>query len=491
MKKCPVLLILIAALIFCQIPVTEAEASGSWTISHEKRTIYKGSSKAVVIKGATAEELKNAKWTVKKGKDVVSIRTNKRRSRALFIGKTPGTAKVSVKIGGREKICTVKVKNTSGYGVEATEASLKMLKSLHKNKQNTLISPDSILSCLAMTANGAEGKTLTEMEELFGTKSMSDYSAFWNEEHDRLTAANDDKNSKTSYSVANSIWTDNGQVKLSKDFINKNKEQFGADLYNLKFDDTALEKMNSWVDENTKGLIKKIIEELESDDVMVLLNAIAFEGQWADQYKDNDVDKNGTFTTKDGKKQTVNMLNGTEDGRQYLTLNGGNGFIKYYRGGDLAFFAYLPPEGKTVDQYLEGISGADFIDAYNNREEAKVITKMPEFSYDYETSLVEVLKEQGMKTAFTNNADFSGMLDLKADPTQAVKISDVIHKTHIEVDKNGTKAAAATAVIVAKVTARPQEKTPVYVTLDRPFVYGILDTQTGMPVFIGTLDSVK
>ncbi|MCR5097699.1 MAG: serpin family protein [Lachnospiraceae bacterium] len=491
--------VIIAAMMVSLLPaggVMNAEAKSTWTLSHTSRTIKTGGTKNIAIKNATASQLKKAKWKVIKGADVVSFTVNKKNSRAAITGKKAGTAKISVRIGSTKKTCVIKVKKTStGYSEEVAETALTMLKGLRaaeKDPSNTLISPDSILSCLSMTANGAKGDTLAEMKKVFGVKDIADYSAYWKETHDRLTSVNENKNGKVSYNVANSIWTNSEKVTLSEDFVKENKAAFDAEIQNVKFDDSAVSQMNSWVKKNTNGMIDKIIDKLEKDDRAVLINAIGFEGQWGEQYEDRQIDENGTFTTAAKKKQKVTMLSGTEEGRAYMTLNGGDGFIKYYTNGDFAFFAYLPPEGKSVDDYLSGISGAEFIGAYNNRQDVKVITKMPEFKYDYSTSLKKQLQDMGMTLSFSNDADFTGMLDLKKAPDQdRLKISDVIHKTHIEVDRNGTKAAAATAVIMAKTTAFREEKEPVYITLDRPFVYGILDTETGMPLFIGTLDEVK
>ncbi len=492
-------IILAAVLALSVIPAKSimcVEAKSSWTLSHSSRTIEQGMSKNIAIKNATSAQLKKAKWKVVKGKDVVSISVNQKKNRAFVTANREGTAKVSVQIGGAKKTCVIKVKKTStNYSGEVADTAITMLKGLRaseKNPVNTLISPDSILSCLTMTANGASGDTLSEMKKVFGVKDMAAFSRFWKDEHDRLCAVNKEKDSKVSYNVANSIWTNSDMVTLSEDFVKENKEAFDAEIQNLKFDNSAVSKMNSWVNKNTNGMIPSIIDKLEKDDRAVLINAIGFEGRWATQYEDNQVDKNGIFTTASKKKQKVNMLSGIEEGRVYLKLDGGRGFIKRYCNGDFAFFALLPPEGTSVDDFLQGITGAKLIDAYNNREDEKVITKMPEFEYDYSTSLKKQLQDMGMTLSFSNEADFTKMLDLKKAPTQdRLKISDVIHKTHIEVDKNGTKAAAATAVIMAKTTAIRQEKEPVYVTLDRPFVYGILDTETGMPLFIGTLDEVK
>ena len=497
--KKSLIIMLIMAMVTATVPsgsVIHAEAKSSWKLSHTTRTLKTGTSKSIAIRSASKAQLKKAKWKVIKGTDVIDIKVNKAHSRAKVTAQKAGTAKIRVIIGGEKKTCVIKVKKTSkGYSDEVADTGLTLLKGLRKaekNPSNTLISPDSILSCLSMTANGANGDTLTEMKKVFGVKDVREYSYFWKEVHDRLTSVNSQKDAKVSYNVANSIWTNSEKVTLSEDFIKENKSAFDVQIFNLKFDDSAVSKMNSWVKKNTNDMIPTILDKLKKDDRAVLINAIGFEGQWAEQYDDHQVDENGSFTTSDGKKQKVTMLNGTEEGMSYLTLDGGDGFIKYYNDGDFAFFAYLPPKGTSVDKYLEGITGAELIAAYNNRQKAKVITKMPEFSYDYSASLNDQLKGMGMNLSFSNDADFTKMLDLKKAPDQdRLKISDVLHKTHIEVDRNGTKAAAATAVVMAKVTSVRDESEPVYVTLDRPFVYGILDTETGIPLFIGTVDKVK
>ena len=494
-KKLIVMLAAVMALTAIPVgPLSVVEAKESWKLSAKSVSISTGTSKKIAIKNATKKQLKKAKWKIVKGKNVISLKVSKKNSKATVTAKAAGSAKISVTIGKTKKTCVVKVKKTSaGYPEKVTDTALTMLtglRSAQKDPSNTLISPDSILSCLTMVGNGADGATLDEMKKVFGVDDMADYSSFWKNEHDRLTSVNSDKDGKVSYNVANSIWANSDQITLSEDYIKANKADFGAELYNAKFSDTTVKDINSWVNKNTKSMIPTIIDKLEKDDVAVLLNALAFEGQWAVQYQDYQVDKNGSFTTAAGKKQTVNMLSGTEG--DFLELNGAKGFIKPYSNGDFAFFAYLPKEGTSVDKFLSTVSGEEFIKAYKNRKSTDVVTKMPEFSYDYSTSLKDQLKKMGMELSFSNDADLTKMQDFKKDPLQSrLKISDVIHKTHIEVDRNGTKAAAVTAAIIEKATSVPDRPEPEYVTLDRPFVYGILDTQTGMPLFIGTVDSVK
>lgn len=470
----------------------KSKATAKWKLSDSTISVKTNAKKTMKLTGATKAQLKKAKWKIVSGKANVKLAVNAKKNRATITGVQAGMAKVRVTIGKTKKTCSVTVREPSAnFTVETTDTAFTMLKQLRagsaKKAENTLISPDSILTCLTMAGNGASGSTLDEMQKTFGVSDMSAYSLYFADLHDRLT---DTYDKTTSYSVANSIWANKNNVTLSNDYMKKNQTELNADLYNLAFDDGTVSKINSWVNEKTNKMIPTIIDSLPDDSAAVLLNAIAFEGKWAEQYEDYQVDENGTFTKTDGTKQTVTMLNGSEDGYSFLTLHNGKGFLKPYRGGDFAFFAYLPPEGTTVDEYLNSIDGQDFIDAYENRARRTVITKMPEFTFDYSTSLKATLQVMGMTESFSDSADFSAMLDLDANPLQSVKISDVIHKTHIELDRNGTKAAAVTAVMMAATSAY-DPSVPEEVYLDRPFVFGILDTETGLPLFLGTLNTVE
>ena len=139
---------------------------------------------------------------------------------------------------------------------------------------------------------------------------------------------------------------------------------------------------------------------------------------------------------------------------------------------------------------MSEIKGNDFIAAVTNPDYSKeVYVKIPEFSADYRTSLRNVLMDMGMETAFSN-ADFSEMFDLSSVDGNGADISDVFHNTHIDVDRKGTRAAATTAVEMKSYEA-VEEKAVVYITLDKPFVYMIIDNETGLPVFMGTCNAIK
>ena len=234
-------------------------------------------------------------------------------------------------------------------------------------------------------------------------------------------------------------------------------------------------------------MIDKIIDELSPEAVACLINAITFEGKWTEQYDESQVDDKGIFTNAKGEEQKAVMLLGTED--YYLSDSKTDGFIKYYEGGKFAFMAMLPHKDISVSDYIEELNGGDILSLYNNRERAIVYTKIPEFTYDYSSTLNAPLYEMGIKDAFSKElADFSNMAQME---DFNIFISEILHKTHIELDRNGTRAAAVTAVIMECAAAAVPSYDIKEVYLDRPFVYAIIDRETGIPVFLGALNELE
>lgn len=209
---------------------------------------------------------------------------------------------------------------------------------------------------------------------------------------------------------------------------------------------------------------------------MVLMNALCLEAEWSDPYTDNCVSE-GTFKNAKGNLVKANYMYSQE--LEYIETENATGFVKYYKGGKFAFVALLPNEGTSIDSYIASLTGKGFLGALNSRKNTRVNTQMPKFKCEYSNSLVDTLKKMGMSTAFDGDrANFSSMATLN------IYISDVIHKTFIEVAEKGTRAGAVTAVIVKESAAMPVEQ-PKEVRLTRPFVYAIIDTQTNLPLFIG------
>ena len=351
--------------------------------------------------------------------------------------------------------------------------------------ENVLLSPESVLSALAMTANGAGSTTRTEMEQvLCGGMSMEDFNPYMYSFQNRLTASED-----VSFHQANSIWIRNQEdaIQVNEDFLQTDKNYYQADAYYAAFDDRTTKEINQWINKNTNGMIPSLLDGPIADDIVLyLINALAFEGTWDTPYEDSQITEDASFTNYAGEPETVAMLHSTED--YYIHDEHATGFLKNYKGGGFAFLALLPEEGMTPEDYAATLTGEDYLTMFRNRETRDVIVQMPEFTYDYTTELKDVLSEMGMPEAFQGHADFSNM---GTTDTGYLYIDRVLHKTHIEVDRTGTKAAAVTAVVMTNESCVMEEETPPQVILDRPFVYAIIDTNTGLPIFLGTVNTVQ
>lgn len=346
--------------------------------------------------------------------------------------------------------------------------------------ENSLISPLSVLLALSMTANGAEGETLAQMEALLGGGiPIEDLNEYLHAYANALPA-----DEKAMLTIANSIWFRDSNFTVEEDFLQKNADYYGAAAYKSAFDEQTLRDINNWVKENTNGMIDDIIddEDLDPYAVMYLVNAVLFDAEWQNIYYEHEV-SDGTFTAIDGTERTVSMMYSSE----ILYLDDGNatGFIKPYKSG-YSFAALLPNEGIALDDYIASLTGEGFLNTVKNPTEVLVQTAMPKFAYDYDIEMSGALKALGISVPFDEElADFSG---LGHSPDGNIYISRVLHKAYIAVDEKGTKAGAATAI---EAPASDTEGDVYSVVLDRPFVYAIIDDATGLPIFIGAVTDIQ
>ena len=342
---------------------------------------------------------------------------------------------------------------------------------------NMLVSPLSVLAALSMTANGAKGETLAQMEQVMGMDIASLNS--WM--HSYLESLPDSKES--SLKLANSLWfTDSQLFTPAESFLKTNADYYGAGIYRTTFDGTALTAINNWVSAHTNNMIQKILDQIPENAVMYLVNALAFDAEWEATYEEHQVLQR-IFTCADGTEREVTMLN-SEEGA-YLEDDGAIGFIKYYKGRDYAFVALLPKEGMTPAQYLQSVTAENLYAMLSVPEEIKVFAATPKFEMGYSVELSAVLQELGMTDAFDGErADFSG---IGTSQEGALYISRVLHKTAIAVTEQGTRAGAATAVEL-RATGALEIEDYREVTLDRPFVYMLIDCENNLPFFIGTME---
>ena len=370
--------------------------------------------------------------------------------------------------------------NMGDGNIAASDFAVRLFSANMSEGKNTLISPLSVLCALAMTANGAEGETLSGMEAALGM-STSELNLYL---YTYLLGLPEGE--KYKLSVSNSIWfTADESFSVNQDFLQLNADYYGADIYKAPFDAATLRDINNWVKSNTNGMIPKILDTIPKEAVMYLINAIAFEAEWTKYYEQGQV-RDGEFTKDDGTKETADMMYSTEG--EYLEGDNEIGFIKYYSGRKYAFAALLPDEGMSIEEYALSLSGEELNAILSGATSATVNTAMPKFEVEWSAELSKVLSAMGMGAAFDPDiADFSS-LGTATDGN--IYIDQVIHKTYIKVGEKGTRAGAATVVAMNKAEAgEPVEPKRVY--LDRPFVYMIIDCENNVPIFIGALADVN
>jgi len=354
-----------------------------------------------------------------------------------------------------------------------------------ENPENTLVSPYSIMQALAMTANGAAGQTRDEMEEVLGNGiDIEILNSYLLTQRTRTVNAKKNEYNNWSVDTANAVWAKDSEKFIPcPQFIQNCVDYYDSEYYIAPFDDTTLADVNNWVNDKTHEMIPEILKKIDPLDVMYLVNAVAFEAQWSEPYTEYAI-SDGKFTAADGTVQEASMLCSIE---RYIGDENTQGIIKSYSGGRYAFAALLPDEGTTVDKYIEELTPDKLNALLSSRKNAEANVKLPKFKYDYEIKLNRALCSMGMPTAFSRNADFTNMYSGEAG--KDIYISYVTHKTFIDLDENGTKAAAAT--IVAMTEKGEPMKPDKDIVFDRPFVYCIFDTQTNLPLFIGALNSLS
>lgn len=357
--------------------------------------------------------------------------------------------------------------------------SINLFQQSIADDENSLISPLSVMLALAMTTNGADGETLTELEALLGGGMPIDLlNEYLYSYVNRLPSQENAK-----LSIANSIWfRDDESLNVVPEFLQVNADFYRAQIYRAAFDERTVSDINGWVYENTDGMIDDIIEGISVDTVMFLINAVAFDAEWARIFTEDNV-REGDFTDIHGNNQRVEFMHSTE--HRFIEDGKATGFIKPYAGGSYSFVALLPNEDVSIDEYIQSLTGSGFIEMLENMRSVDVVASMPKFEFEFDLSMVDALKALGVEAAFNNEmADFS---EMATSANGNIFIDDVIHKTFISVDERGTRAGAATMVVMRAESAPAEIK---FVRLDRPFVFAIVDSSTNLPIFIGAVLTV-
>jgi len=348
---------------------------------------------------------------------------------------------------------------------------------------NVFISSASVGMALAMTLNGAAGTTRTAMAATLGLGELAVGDV--NEEHRTLRTMLTGPDPKVRLDIANSIWAHQG-VGFVPAFLAVNKEFFGAELKVLDFAlPASVGIINAWVAKSTNGRISSIINQLNPDDIMILINAIYFKGTWTEQF-DKDLTYEQDFHLAGEKSAPVPMMH--QSGRyRYWRGDGMQVAALPYGAGRLSLYLFRPENGRSTAEVVSGLAQGRWPEWKERLAMKKGDVGLPRFKLEYSVSLADALKRLGMAIAFDpGRADFTGLLKGQ----QRAYIGDVLHKTFLEVNEEGTEAAAVTAVKMLA-TAMPEPEERFSLVLDRPFVALIADDATGMVLFSGVINDPR
>ncbi len=345
-------------------------------------------------------------------------------------------------------------------------------------EKNVIVSPASVAIALAMTSNGAASSTRTVMLKLLGASRMDAPS--FDAANAALLKSLRQADGDVKFSIANALWLNPKDPPLPH-FVATSHDAFGATAQEVPFGDPAsAQTINDWVKANTDGLIPSIVDSTQTDDVLVITNALALQAKWAVPFEKKST-HDAPFTLANGDKATVSMMqrNGSFSYAENPTWQIAR---LPSRGDRFAMYVLLPKPDVALKTAFSSLDATSLAHAAAALTEKQVNFSMPRFTAEFRASLNTSLSKLGMGIAFSSEADFSNLI---APPARAA-ISDVQHRTFVQVDEDGTKAAAATAVTITTLAVMVPQNV-VTMIVDRPFALAIRDETSGQLLFLGTI----
>lgn len=353
--------------------------------------------------------------------------------------------------------------------------------------KNIFFSPLSLSSALAITYEGARGTTAEEIRSVF---HFPENRSAMRSGFGGIIAGMNNRTNAYTLRTANALWAEKTYAFLP-DYINTAERYYGARITNLDFVNAPEEAritINRWVERQTENRIQNLIPRgvIDSNTCLVITNAIYFKGTWKKQFEKEET-TDAAFRTGNGSTLQVPMMQRTDENatfgyvetETYQALS-----LPYESGGsrDISMLIILP-KGDSLAEIENSFDIAMYNDMRNRLVEKRVKVFIPRFSLETKYFLPRVLSSMGMPLAFTSGADFSGM-----DGRGGLFITNIIHQAFVEVNEEGTEAAAATAVVLAKGISPSEEKIPVF-RADHPFIFLIQDNETGNILFMGRVSN--
>lgn len=350
--------------------------------------------------------------------------------------------------------------------------------------KNLLVSPLSLYLCLSLLAAGSDGESRVELENAFGTsiegvKNLSNvlYSRYAQKAY---------KNSKVN--IANSIWLNKTYEDfVQSGFLSDATKYFNAQIYSADFvNDSVQDDVNSWVNHYTEGMIDKILDNVSSDTVAYLINALYLQSSWAEKYN---YTIPRTFKNKNSTEKTVEFL--SKSSSVYYSSEKAEAFIQPLSDG-FCFMGILPKDENSASEYFSNMNWEEIETLFKSAcYDYKVITGIPEFKYDYSIDLIDVFESFSLNSI--SNPYTANFTKLAQIPNGNFYVDNALQKTAIEVDKNGIKAAAVTKITGSNATSF-NPNIPIEIWLDRPFAYLIFDRASvelgDVPIFYGVVENL-
>ena len=333
---------------------------------------------------------------------------------------------------------------------------------------------------------GAGGTTKNELENALGITDLDK----WNDEMKAYLSK--DWSQNTFVNTANSVWMNKGTTwaaNINSDFLTPAKDYYSGEIYEADFDgqaDKVVQNVNNWVSDNTNKMIPEILKEIPGGTVMMLINAVYFEGKWDTPFTEDKTFQSSFYGTD--KESVVDMMHLYGEHFAYMDNGEIKGITLPYDGDNVVMKVFMPTaDDGDINKLFDKLSNEEkqkLIDSLDDASNVEIDTlQLPKFTDEQSIDgLDDILKNMGIQSAYSESADFSKIAD-------GIAVSSVNHKAKVIVDENGTKAAAETDIMIKETAMMPSEETYNFI-VDKPFVYVIEDQSTGMILFMGRVNSL-
>ena len=360
----------------------------------------------------------------------------------------------------------------------AADFTVRLFQKCAEEDGNVFVSPVTVMGVLTMIGNGAEGSTLAQLEEVLG-EDIDILNSYFRGFMDSIGQGSE-------ASIADSLWLNSAmELDIRDEFLQLNADGLGADVFSADLGNGGVEEVNRWAKKSTRGMIPKALDSINPGTAMIAACALAFDAKWEERYTKDDVIKDLYFTTESGEKRTgVDYM--CSDKEYYIETENSIGFMKPYKGARYAFAALLPNEGTSLDELIASLEGEALTEMLRSPGEGETEVRIPKFESEYGAELNSIMKEMGLTDIFDEaDADLSGIGTANGN---TLYLDKLLQKAYVSVDENGTKAAAIT---FGNMMPQNAELNTRQVFLDSPFVYMIVDCESGTPLFIGAMRDIE